>query len=82
LLNYWSTNNYVPHFSSSYRTRVTPKVEELGMDDWQLGPAQELRRAFILDDTKLGPIYLDRPAKSAAVVKAPMKLAAILRGAY
>jgi hypothetical protein len=32
------------------------------------GPAQELRRAFILDDTKLGPIHWDFPGKSAAVV--------------
>jgi hypothetical protein len=38
------------------------------LDDWQFGPAQELRRAFILDDTKLGPIYWYRPGKSAAVV--------------
>ena len=38
------------------------------MDDWQFGPAQELRRAFILDDTKLGPIHWFRPGKSAAVV--------------
>ena len=38
------------------------------MDDWQFGPAQELRRAFILDDTKLGPIHWYRPGKSAAVV--------------
>jgi hypothetical protein len=42
--------------------------EELSMDDWQLGPAQELRRAFILDETNLGPIYWYRPGKSAAVV--------------
>jgi Uncharacterized protein conserved in bacteria (DUF2334) len=38
------------------------------MDDWQFGPAQELRRAFILDDTKLGPIHWYSPGKSAAVV--------------
>jgi hypothetical protein len=38
------------------------------MDDWQFGPAQELRRAFILDDAKLGPIQWYRPGKSAAVV--------------
>ena len=38
------------------------------MDDWQFGPAQELRRAFILDDTKLGPIHWYRPGRSAAVV--------------
>jgi hypothetical protein len=38
------------------------------MDDWQFGPAQELRRAFILDDTKLGPIHWFGPGKSAAVV--------------
>jgi hypothetical protein len=38
------------------------------MDGWQFGPAQELRRAFILDDTKLGPIEWYRPGKSAAVV--------------
>jgi hypothetical protein len=48
--------------------RATPKVEELSMDGWQFGPAQELRRAFILDDTKLGPIHWFRPGKSAAVV--------------
>jgi len=38
------------------------------MDGWQFGPAQELRRAFILDDTKLGPIHWYCPGKSAAVV--------------
>jgi len=38
------------------------------MDGWQFGPAQELRRAFILDDTRLGPIHWYRPGKSAAVV--------------
>src|ERR1700692_743610 len=38
------------------------------MDDWQFGPAQELRRAFILDDNNLGPIYWYRPGRSAAVV--------------
>ena len=38
------------------------------MDDWQFGPAQELRRAFLLDDTMLEPIYLYPPGKSAAVV--------------
>jgi Uncharacterized protein conserved in bacteria (DUF2334) len=38
------------------------------MDDWQFGPAQELRRAFILDDTRLGPIQWYRPGKTAAVV--------------
>jgi hypothetical protein len=38
------------------------------MDGWQFGPAQELRRAFILDDTKLGPIHWYSPGKSAAVV--------------
>ena len=38
------------------------------MDGWQFGPAQELRRAFILDDTKLGPIHWYHPGKSAAVV--------------
>jgi len=38
------------------------------MEGWQFGPAQELRRAFILDDTKLGPIHWYRPGKSAAVV--------------
>jgi hypothetical protein len=38
------------------------------MDDWQFGPAQELRRAFILDDTRLGPIHWYRPGKTAAVV--------------
>jgi hypothetical protein len=52
----------------AYRARVTPKVEELKMDDWQFGPAQELRRAFILDDTKLGPIYWYSPGKTAAVI--------------
>jgi Uncharacterized protein conserved in bacteria (DUF2334) len=38
------------------------------MYDWQFGPAQELRRAFILDDTRLGPIQWYRPGKKAAVV--------------
>jgi hypothetical protein len=38
------------------------------MDDWQFLPAQELRRAFILDDTRLGPIHWYRPGKTAAVV--------------
>src|ERR1700690_4338676 len=38
------------------------------MDGWQFGPAQELRRAFILDDTRLGPIHWYNPGKSAAVV--------------
>jgi hypothetical protein len=38
------------------------------MDGWQFGPAQELRRAFILDDTKLGPIQWCCPGKSAVVV--------------
>jgi hypothetical protein len=38
------------------------------MEGWQFGPAQELRRAFILDDTKLGPIHWYCPSKSAAVV--------------
>ena len=38
------------------------------MDGWQFGPAQELRRAFILDDTILGPIHWYHPGKSAAVV--------------
>lgn len=38
------------------------------MDDWQFGPAQELRRAFIMDDTRLGPIQWYRPGKKAAVV--------------
>jgi len=38
------------------------------MEGWQFGPAQELRRAFILDDTKLGPIQWYCPGKSAAVV--------------
>ena len=62
------------------------------MDDWQFGPAQELRRAFILDDNKLGPIQWYRPGKSAAVVmsvddipelrKAPMKAAATLKKAH
>jgi uncharacterized protein DUF2334 len=66
--SHWSPNNYMPRLSSTYRTRVTPKVEELNMDDWQFGPAQELRRAFILDDTKLGPIYWYRPGKTAAVI--------------
>jgi hypothetical protein len=37
------------------------------MDDWGFGPAQELRRTFILDDANLGPIYWYRPGKSAAV---------------
>jgi hypothetical protein len=47
---------------------VTPKVEELSMDDWQFGPAQELRQTFILDDTKVGPIYWYGPGKTAAVI--------------
>jgi hypothetical protein len=38
------------------------------MEDCQFGPAQELRRAYILDDTKLGPIHWYRPGRSAAVV--------------
>jgi hypothetical protein len=38
------------------------------MDGRQFGPAQKLRRAFILDDTKLGPIHWYRLGKSAAVV--------------
>jgi hypothetical protein len=38
------------------------------MDGWQFAPAQELRRAFILDDAKLGPIHWYCPGKSAAVV--------------
>jgi len=38
------------------------------MDGWQFGPAQELREAFILDDTKLGPIHWYHRGKSAAVV--------------
>jgi Uncharacterized protein conserved in bacteria (DUF2334) len=38
------------------------------MDGWQFAAAQELRRAFILDDAKLGPIYWYCPGKSAAVV--------------
>jgi hypothetical protein len=38
------------------------------MDGWEFSPAQELRRAFILDDTRLGPIHWYRPGKSAAVV--------------
>jgi hypothetical protein len=38
------------------------------MDDWQFGPAQELRRAFILDDNRLGPIHWYGPGKTAAVV--------------
>jgi hypothetical protein len=38
------------------------------MDGWQLAPAQELRRAFILDDDRLGPIHWYCPGKSAAVV--------------
>jgi hypothetical protein len=50
--------------------QVVWKVEESGMDDWQFGPAQELRRAFILDDARLGPIHWYRPGKSAAVVMA------------
>jgi hypothetical protein len=66
--SYWLPNNYMPQLSSTYRTQVTPNVEELNMDDWQFGPAQELRRAFILDDTKLGPIYWYRPGKTAAVI--------------
>jgi hypothetical protein len=38
------------------------------MDGWQFGPARELRQAFILDETNLGPIYWYRPGTSAAVV--------------
>ncbi len=38
------------------------------MEDWQFGPAQALRRAFILDLTRLGPIPWYRPGKSAAIV--------------
>jgi hypothetical protein len=38
------------------------------MDGWQFGPAQELRQAFIFDETNLGPIYWYRPGTSAAVV--------------
>src|SRR5579864_6291035 len=38
------------------------------MEDCQFGPAQELRRAFILDDTRLGPIHWYRPGRSAAVI--------------
>ena len=38
------------------------------MDSWQFAPAQELRRALILDDAKLGPIHWHCPGKSAAVV--------------
>jgi len=38
------------------------------MDGRQFGPAQGLRRAFILDDTMLGPIHWYRPGKLAAVV--------------
>lgn len=38
------------------------------MEDWQFGPASELRRAFILDDSRLGPIHWYRPGRSAAVV--------------
>jgi hypothetical protein len=38
------------------------------MDDWQFGPAQELRRKFIMDDARLGPIHWFRPGKKAAVV--------------
>jgi hypothetical protein len=45
-----------------------PKVKDLDMDDSHFGPAQEVRKAFILDDTRLGPIHWYRPGKSAAVV--------------
>jgi peptidoglycan/xylan/chitin deacetylase (PgdA/CDA1 family) len=38
------------------------------MEDWQFGPAQELRRRYILDDARLGPIHWYCPGKSAAVV--------------
>lgn len=38
------------------------------MDGWQFSPAHELRRAFILDDTKLGPIAGTVPGNSAALV--------------
>jgi len=38
------------------------------MDGWHLGPTQQLRRAFLLDDARLGPIHWYSPGKSAAVV--------------
>jgi hypothetical protein len=38
------------------------------MDGWHFPPGQELRRAFLLDDTRLGPIPWHSPGKSAAVV--------------
>jgi Uncharacterized protein conserved in bacteria (DUF2334) len=38
------------------------------MDGWQFPPGQELRRTFLLDDTKLGPMPWHSPGKSAAVV--------------
>jgi len=38
------------------------------MGDWHFPPAQELRRAFLLDDTRLGPIPWHSPGKSASVV--------------
>src|SRR5579863_6873058 len=40
----------------------------MGMDGWHFPPGQELRRAFLLDDTRLGPIPWHSPGKSAAVV--------------
>ena len=38
------------------------------MDGWHFPPGQELRRAFLLDETRLGPIPWHSPGKSAAVV--------------
>lgn len=42
--------------------------EDVNMDGWQFGPARELRRAFIFDETNQGPIYRHRAGKSAAVL--------------
>ena len=38
------------------------------MEGWQFAPAQELRRTFILDETRLGPIHWYHRGRSAAVV--------------
>ena len=38
------------------------------MDGWHFPPGQELRRAFLLDDSRPGPIPWHSPGKSAAVV--------------
>src|SRR5271155_2264605 len=43
-------------------------LKEFSMGDWHFPPAQELRRAFLLDDTRLGPIPWHSPGKSASVL--------------